>query len=356
MKKKYKWAIAIVLLLIGIRVALPFALANRINTALDEIEGYHGNVDDVDLQIYRGGFQLYDLIIFEEASENPEIPIVDLSSLDFSIQWNALFKGKFVGEVYLDKLQVNFTKRREDADTMVDSTDQRVNLISEVQKLNPILINIFEITNGSLSYIDPTSEPKIDVTLDKFHLYAENLGNVVDKSKELPASILLDAATMDSGIVHLDAHMNYLLDPPDFDFDFKMERIDLANFNDFFEAYANFDVEQGELNFYAEGKAHGGSLDAYVKPLVEGLEIAPGDKEDGLLKKLYEGAVEVGTEIFENQKKDQIGTKIPISGTLDNDDKAILQGLWNFVKNAFFKAYKQEIERSIKFDSEQPKE
>ncbi len=352
MKKQYKWGIAIVALLIGIRLALPFILENHINKALNKIEGYHGSVDDVDLQLYRGGFQLYDLILFEEASENPDLPIVDLKKLDFSIQWNALFKGKFVGEVYLDTLDVNFTKRKDEADTMVDSTDQRINLIQEVQKLNPILINIFEINNGSLSYIDPTSEPKVDVKLNNFNLYARNLGNVVDRLKELPASIVFEAATMDSGYIHLDAQMNYLLDPPDFDFDFKMEHINFPRFNEFFEAYAKFDIETGEFNFYAEGKAKNGVLEAYAKPLIEGLEIAPADEDDGVLKKIYEGALEIGTEIFENSKEDQFGTKVPISGTLENDEAAVLQSLWNFVKNAFIEAYKQEIERTIDFRSE----
>jgi hypothetical protein len=350
MNIKMKWLILIVLFILGVRVALPFLIENRINKAIDDIEGYHGHVDDVDLKLYRGGFQLNHLTIFEEASENPEIPIVHLPLLDFSIEWRAVFKGRFVGEVYMDSLRVNFTKRKDEADLRVDSTDQRINLIQEIQKLNPILINIFEIRNGSFSYIDPTTSPKIDVTLDSFHFRAENLGNVVDKSMELPASMLMDATTLDSGTVHLDANLNYLLDPPDFDFDFKMESIHVPRFNDFFEAYANLDVEEGNFNLYAEGKARNGQLEGYSKPLIEGLEIAPADSSDGLLKKIYEGAVELGTEIFENQNEDQIGTKVPISGSLESTNTDILQSIWNFLKNAFIEAYKQEIERSINFD------
>lgn len=347
MKKRYKWLIGTALFLIAIRIALPFLLENRINTQLDTIEGYHGSVKDVDLQLYRGGFQLNNLKIFEEASENPQVPFVDLRFLDFSIQWKALFNGKLVGEVYLDTLLVNFTKRKSEADTQVDSTDSRINLLKEIQTFNPIQINILEITNSQISYKDPTTSPKIDVILSDLHLRAKNLRNVVEKEDELPADFLLESTMRDSGTIYMKAQLNYLNSPPDFDYDLKMEKIDIPRFNEFLEAYANFDVEAGHFNFYSEGKARNGELEGYAKPLIEGLEVAPADSSDGLFKKAYEGLIEVGTELFENQKEDQIGTKIPISGSLKSQEVDIMQSIWNFLKNAFLKAYKQDIERSI---------
>lgn len=347
MKKRYIWIIGLIVFLVALRMALPYLLKDRINKSIDAIEGYNGGLEDVDLQLYRGGFHLEKLKIYEEASSNPEIPIVDLAHLDFSIHWKSLFKGSFVGEVYMDTLLINFTKRKEAAKTESDSTDTRVKLIEELQGLNPILINIFEIKNSKIAYKDPTSTPTIDVALNDFYLKAENLGNVEDDTDELPAKILLKSTTMDSGTIQLDAEMNYLLDPPDFDFDFEIERLNLPRFNEFFEAYANLGLESGHLNFYAEGKARSGDFTGYVKPLIENLEIAPADSSDGLFQKIYEGAVEIGTEIFENQKKDQIGTRVPISGSLDNSKVNVLQSVWNFVRNAFFDAYKKEIERSI---------
>jgi hypothetical protein len=358
MKKRYYWLVGLALLLVAFRISLPFLLENRINNRLSSIDGYYGQVKNVDIQLYRGGFRLDQLSVYEKASADTDIPIVDLPSLDFSIQWKSLLKGRFVGEVYLDSLKVNFTQRRKDADTMVDSIDQRINLIRELQKLNPIQINIIEVTNGSVSYINPQTDPTVDISLHNFRFRAENLGNVLEPSEKLPASVLLDAATLDSGMVHLDAQLNYLITPPDFNFDFKMERIDIPRFNDFLEAYANLGVEAGSFNLYAEGKARNGALKGYSKPLIVGLEISPADSSDGLFQKIYEGAIDLGTDVFENGEKDQIGTRIPFSGRLDERKTGALQALYNFLKNAFFEAYKKELERSIKFgssDSKTPK-
>ncbi|MCZ4407440.1 DUF748 domain-containing protein [Cryomorphaceae bacterium 1068] len=356
MKTKYKWLLTGLVLLIGFRIALPFIMKGQINKNLDNIEGYNGAVADVDLQLYRGGFQIENLKIFEEASEKPEVPLVDLAHLDFSIEWRALLKGSFVGEVYLDSLLVNFTQRKSEEINDTDTTDARIELIKEIQSFNPIKINILEVKNSQLVYFDPTSEPVVDIELKEFYLRAENLGNVVNEDKDLPASLVFKSTTRDSGSIHLEAQMNYLMDPPDFDFDLEIERIDIPRFNEFFDAYANLDFESGYFNFYSEGKARDGEVEGYAKPLIEGLEVAKADSSEGLVKKIYRGAVEVGTDLFKNQEEDQIGTKVPISGSFNDSEVDILQSIWNFIKNAFFEAYRQEIERSISFNSGTDKE
>jgi hypothetical protein len=355
MKTKYKWLLIGLILCIGFRIALPFIMKDQINKNLDNIEGYNGAVADVDLQLYRGGFQIKNLKIFEEASEKPEVPLVDLAYLDFSIEWRALFKGSFVGEVYLDTLLVNFTKRKSEATTKTDTTDARIELIKEIQSFNPIQINILEVKNSQLVYLDPTSDPVVDLELREFYVRAENLGNVENDDDMLPASLVFKSTTRDSGSIHLDAQMNYLMDPPDFDFNLEIEKIDIPRFNEFFEAYANLDFESGYFNFYSEGKARNGEVEGYAKPLIERIEVAQADSSEGLVKKIYRGAVEVGTDLFKNQKENQIGTKVPISGSFNNSEVDILQSIWNFLKNAFFEAYKQEIERSISFGSETDK-
>jgi hypothetical protein len=349
MKKNYKWIGFAIVIVIGFRISLPFLLQDRIIRSINAIEGYSGSVGNVDLQIYRGGFKVERLKIFEEASEKPEVPLVNLGLLDFSIQWNALLKGHFVGEVYMDTLLVNFTKRKEDANSDQDSLDTRIQLIGELQKLNPIQINILEISNSEISYIDPTSEPKIDVALKKINLRAENLRNVQSATDDLPASIRVKTLAMESGMIDLKAELNYLLEPPDFDIDLEIEQLDLVKFNEFFKAYANLGLKSGTLNFYSEAASRNGQFDGYIKPLIKNLEIADTDSTDGLIKTIYKGVVEVGTELFENQKEDQIGTKVPISGSLENGKAKIFESLLNLFKNAFIEAYNLEIERSISF-------
>lgn len=347
MKSKYKWIISIIVVLLISRFALPYIAVNRINIALDEIEGYHGSVMDVHMNLYRGGFIVENLAIFEEASESPEIPLVDLRYLDFSIEWRALFKGEFVGEAYLDTLLINFVKL--DDDVEIDSTNNRGNLIEEIQKLNPIQLNIVEVKNAQVYYKDPTTSPNLNVELTKFYLKAENLGNVVDEQDELPASMLLAASSIDSGQVNISAQMNVLKDPPDFDYNVKIENLNMVQFNDFFDEKMNIELASGKFNLYSEGKAKDGQLVAYAKPLVLALSVAEADTSDSIIKKVYTGVVDFGVDVLTNSDEDQTGTKIPIEGTFEKADPQIFTSIINFFKNAFFEAYLREIEHTIEF-------
>lgn len=345
------WIIGILILVIGLRAALPHLLENRINKQLDSIEGYHGSVNDVDLALYRGGFKIYKLKIFEKQSLADSVPIVDLGELDFSIEWRALFKGKFVGEVYLNQLDVNLVKREKvEAE---EEKSSRKELIKTIQTFNPIQINIFEIKSGSLKYADPSANPEISIELDSIYLKAENLRNVRTRDKDLPASAKFRSSNKNGMKTSIDADLNYLSTPPDFDVNIEVEKLDVNKFNEATEAYANLDVESGHFNLFMELKAKNGQLEGYSKPIIKNLKIAPSDSGDSFLNKTYEKIVQAGVEILENGEKDQIASRISISGTLQKQDAELLTAIWNLFRNAFIEAFAMKLEHSIQFENEE---
>ncbi len=349
--KKIKWIIFGVIVFVTIRAFLPYLLENRINRQLDSIDGYHGSVEDVDLALYRGGFKIHELKIFEEQSLTDSVPIVNLTELDFSIEWRALFKGKFVGEVYLTQLDVNLVKREKvEAE---EEKSSRKELIKTVQTFNPIQINIFEIKSGSLKYADPSTNPEISIELDSIYLKAENLRNVRTRDKDLPASAKFRSSNKSGMKTSIDADLNYLSSPPDFDVDIELEKLDVNKFNEATEAYANLDVESGHFNLFMEMKAENGQVEGYSKPIIKNLKIAPADSGDSFLNKAYEKIVQAGVELLENGEKDQIASRISISGSLQNQDAELLGAIWNLFKNAFIEAFAMKLEHSIQFESEE---
>ena len=48
----------VVVLLVGARVALPYLRQGRINRRLMALESYDGQVEDVDLALWRGAYRL----------------------------------------------------------------------------------------------------------------------------------------------------------------------------------------------------------------------------------------------------------------------------------------------------------
>ena len=70
----------------------------------------------------------------------------------------------------------------------------------------------------------------------------------------------------------------------------------------------------------------------------------------------------VGTfgEVFENQPKDQLATKIPFKGNLDDPQTNVWYALTNILQNAFIHALQPTIDNeitigSVKIDNEEKK-
>jgi hypothetical protein len=352
MKKKYIVLIIIAVILISIRIALPGIAKKHINKQLNNIEGYHAYIEDVDIHLYRGAFQIYGLHIIEEASADTTIPMVHLPLLDLSIEWTALFEKRIVGHVFMDSPHLNLTKPAAGEEEKV--SEYRIAFFESVQELNPIEINTFEVINARLAYRDPTASPEIDVALESLNIMARNLGNVQNPDVALPASIALNATAMGNGVLNIDGRLNLLKATPDFDINFKLEKAQIRDFNNLTEHHVNLKTESGLLYFYLEAAAVDGKITGYVKPVIEGLEIE-NDKEDPFPQRVYQGAAQVVTNVFENKKEEQIATRIEIAGDLDNPDTNTFQALINIFRNAFIEAYSRELDYVINFGGEAEK-
>lgn len=346
MKKRYIVLIVLAVILIGFRAALPTLAKNHVNSNLDELDGYHGSVSDVRMRLWRGAFQISDLKIIEEASADTTIPMVSLPLLNFSIDWGALFRGAFVGEVYMEGLSLNLTRYKpEEAERM---SDYRIAFFEDIQEMNPIEINRFEAVNAAISYRDPISEPEIDVSANNLRILAENLGNVRDPDMALPASFEVRGNVMGEGSVNFDGRMNFLKEIPDFEVNIKLENIDLKKFDDFAEARAGVPVKSGNLYFYSEFAAKDGDISGYVKPAIENLSVKD-DDEKNLAERLYQTAAEGVMNLLEDGEKEQVATRAEISGTVDEAEASVWQVISNLLRNAFVEAYSRELEYIIEF-------
>lgn len=98
--------------------------------------------------------------------------------------------------------------------------------------------------------------------------------------------------------------------------------------------------------------ADNGKLEGYVKPIIQNLQVLDWEKEEeSFLNKVWQGIVEGITQIFNNKEKDQIATKTPISGDLNNLDVGVWPTVWNIFKNAFIEALSKQVEGTIDFES-----
>jgi hypothetical protein len=345
MKKTWIIILSILVVLVAIRLILPFAIIKYVNKTLDNIPGYKGSIEDVDLNLYRGAYIIENVVLQKLEGDVPR-PFIKIDSLDLSVEWKALFDGAIVGEVILRNPELNFVAGPGDS-TQQDGTE--ADWTKPLEELMPLEINRFEITDGKVTYLDEFTSPKVDVFIDSLFLEALNLRNTKDTTDSLPSTLKVRGISIGNGKLSLDAKVDILKQIPDFDAELKFEGVDLTKLNDFSNAYINVDFEAGTFNLYSEMAADSGYLQGYVKPLMENVKVLDLEKEeeDKFFKKVWEGVVGFVTEIFENQKEDQFATKIPLQGNLNNPDAGIWPTIWNIFSNAFIEAFNKDIDNTI---------
>jgi hypothetical protein len=344
--KKRTWLYILggfVILLIAFRLYLPTLLLNYINKTLQEIEDYTGHVDDIDISLYRGAYQIRGIKLEKKTGKVP-VPFIDISVLDLSVQWKALFDGAVVGEIRVIEPEINFVKgpSEEESQTEMDSS-----WVDVVDKWMPLKINKLEIRNGEIHYRDFHSKPKVDIMMRNIQGIALNLSNSKKSSDLLPSTVEASAEAYD-GTFSLKMKLNALAKVPTFDLNAELRELNLVKLNSFLRAYANVDVKKGLFGLYAEVAAKDNSYEGYVKPILKDMDILQLDKEEGsVLQVAWEAAVGAVNEVLKNQKKDQTATKVPFTGRFDQSNVDIWTAVGGILKNAFISAFKPSIDNSV---------
>ncbi|WAC15276.1 DUF748 domain-containing protein [Dyadobacter pollutisoli] len=341
--------IALVALIVIIRLILPYLVLHYANKSLANMNGYYGHIEDIDLAILRGAYKI-DSIYLNKADTitGKQTPLFASSVIDLSVEWKALLKGSIVGELVFERPYLVFTKDKvEPKEIVKDSADFR----KVLDKFMPLNINRCELRNGMVQYKDFSSVPKVDIEMTDLHVLAQNLRNSYDSSSVLPATVNATAHVYE-GQLRVDAKLNPLADAPTFDMSAELKNTNLVKLNDFFQAYAKVDVNKGHFGLYTEVAAKDNAFAGYVKPLVQDLDIlGKEDRKDNVFRKMWEAVAGSVGEIFENQRKDQVASKIPFKGNLDNPRTNIWLAITNILQNAFVQAIQPSIDNEISIGS-----
>ena len=75
------------------------------------------------------------------------------------------------------------------------------------------------------------------------------------------------------------------------------------------------------------------------------------DRKDNIFRKMWEAIAGFAGEVFENQPKDQVATKIPFEGRLDNPQADVWETVINVLENAFIRAIQPSIDHEINIAS-----
>ena len=342
---KKRWIVLAVLVFIfGI---LPFALEpfveKYVNRKLAEMEVYTGSIQDVDIQLYRGAYRIDGIEIIKRGTDDLP-PLFTCKSVDLSVLWKALFKGKVVSEIVLETPVVTMVDGESNEKSQTGTNSDWKEL---VKSLLPIQINRFAIQNGSAK-LDSGANKKATITAAAIN--GEVLG--LSNSGEGAAKGSYTMTVQESGQTELSFTLDPFAEAPTFDLNFKLQSLNLTDVEAFTRQYARVDFDSGTLDVALEVKADSGKLNGYLKPIFKDaktLSFQQDVKEDkdSPLRLVWEGIVGVFTKPVENQPEQQLATRIPIGGTVDEVKTNLFAAIGALIKNAYGEPLTASLENSV---------
>jgi hypothetical protein len=349
------WFLVLVGIVVLIRLSLPYIILHYANKRLAKLDGYTGNIRDIDLALYRGAYVIKDVYIDKVSKEQKErTPFFNAQRIDLSVQWKALWEGKIVGEVEFEYPVVEYTLNKTVGKKAEDDTTDFIALVKDFM---PLKINRFAVFNGEIHYVDPSSKPKVDMPLTAVQIEGKGLTNEAKQNDLLPADIAMTGKLYD-GNIRVDVKLDPLAKAPTFDLNAEMSETNLVHLNPFFTAYANFDLKRGNMSLYSEFAAKQNEFKGYVKPIIKDLDIVQLNKEEGSVLQIgWEAFVGSVAEVFQNQPKGRLASKVPVEGKFTKPDVKILPAILSILKNAFIEALKPSLDYSINIANvEEPEE
>lgn len=349
-QRRNRWILAAVVLLAAVlmvlRLALPYWVADYLNGKLDRMGDYHGHLSEVDLHLWRGAYSIDDLVIVKRTDKQP-VPLLKAPRIDLSVSWGALLHGAVVARVDFYRPVVNFVGRRNEVPQHGGGVDWRAKL----EQLVPIRLDEVKVHDGEMHFRNFTSKPQVDLVADEAQATIRNLSNTREHQDRRAADLKLTARLFGQASLESSARFDPLAPESlkDFRFNLKVTDVDLTRINDFLSAYAHLDVNSGRGDFVMQLEARDGKLDGYAKPLFRNVDIFSFKQDierqhDNPLRAAWEVIAGGIQNLFKNQSKKQFATRVEIHGQIGDTQTSAWQAIVSILHNAFVQAYKAKFE------------
>jgi hypothetical protein len=328
------------------RALLPRQVQNYVNRTLDRSPIYSGQIGEVRIHLWRGGYSIRDIRISKTTGDVP-VPFFAAKQVDCALEWQALIHRRVVGRVLMQEPELNIVAAPSEGEAQ---TGEGAPWLQMIRDLFPFKINSTIITNGSAHFRSFKAQKPVDVYLSHIQATIDNLGNIHDETKPLVSTIQATALAMDQAKIEYKMTLDPFSYRPTFHMALRLLGLDVTKINDLALTYGKFDFKRGWFDLVIETDTKEGQMTGYVKPLFRDLKVfslTQDIQEDNVLQFFWQALVGATTRILSNPSRDQFGTLIPFTADASRATSTdILAAIGNVLRNAFVRAYLPRLETS----------
>ena len=326
------------------RLWLPTFARNYVNRTLDQSPLYSGTIGDIDIHLWRGAYSIHDINISKRTGNVP-VPFFVAKTVDFALEWNAIWHRRLVGRIVMAQPEINFVDAPSDDEKQSGLGGAWLQII---QDLFPFKINSTIIKNGSIHFRAYQKKQPFDVYLSEVNGTLDNLSNIRGESTPLVATVQATALAMDEARFEFKMTLDPFSYLPTFHLATRLLGLDLTKVNNLARSYGKFDFERGWLDLVIEADSKEGQLSGYVKPLFRNPKIfslTEDIKDENALEFFWQALLGVIKSGFKNWPRDQVATVIPFTATPSGSNTDFLATIGNLLRNAFVRAYLPRLEK-----------
>jgi hypothetical protein len=330
-------AVIIVLLLIALRLALPYALAALINHRLQQPGTIHGHVGGVSLGICRG---VYDLdrvhLTASEAGSGEQHPLLDIDSLRTVIDLMPLLSGQFRGSIAVTGIVLHLGPPAKTVVTKVATPTVDEDWRTIIAEMVHVRISSIRVAGGQVAYDDPGR----DVHAGLSTIDGEVRDLIVPAGSDRPAYFTFSGLTPGRGTLLVSGTAVVGADNPHAVVEASIVDMALPDLSPISKHYDGLVFQTGMFDGYLKLALDGTHLTGTFKPIMHHLSVTSLEKDTGpVATRLYwKLVVPLAQYILENPDQDQQAAIVPIDGEIDDPHTDLWTIIGTALRNAFIHA------------------
>jgi hypothetical protein len=317
------------------------------------MESYQGHVQDLDLSLYRGAYQLEGFEIKKRNSK--EEPLLAVREIDLSIAWRALMQKRLTMDVTIDEGKVRFLDSEDKSKKQTGLDEPKNNWYAVFDTIIPIKIETLKMHNSAITFDNHDLKIGMPLKLDKMELEAKDLRS--RKSDEL-SPVKFTALLQDHAPIKVNGHLDILKEFPEGDFDAEVAHFKIPTVNNFLRAYVPIDITQGEFSLYGEMVSQNKVIKGYAKLFLKDTDvIAPKQKYTGPKHFFMEIGGAIANYFLKNPKTKDIAFRFPFEYDHGKLNANFMEAFWSAVRNSQKEEnhLKPGIDKALSFDKEKAK-